>query len=433
LTLATTALLAVAIAAALFAAYFVVRTQLDSRINTTLENRAAPIATRVSAKLGPPRRLGPARIGEAAGYIQIVSANGKVTLFPGETVRLPSAGAAAVAAGRRQPFFSEARVAGTHVRIYTRRAGSSAVQVALSLNDNDHVLSWIRVLFFAISTLAVAAAAAIALFVARAVLRPVQRLTADAERIAATRDLRAVTDDRRADELGRLARAFNTMLGALADSIAAQRQLVADASHELRTPLTTARTNLESLQLHPEMARSDQRRSIEAAVVELGEMTKLIEELVELARGDAQTSPHEQVRLDTLVREAVVVAARRSHRGFRVETESTVVSGAPAELTRAISNLLDNATKWSPADTEVEVAVAAGTVTVRDHGAGIAEEDLPHVFDRFYRAAASRTLPGSGLGLAIVRQVAEAHGGTATAEAADGGGTVFSLRLPVDS
>jgi two-component system sensor histidine kinase MprB len=186
------------------------------------------------------------------------------------------------------------------------------------------------------------------------------------------------------------------------------------------------------MQLHPEMPRTEQRRSIDAAVQELGEMTQLIEGLVELARGDARTSPHEAVRLDLVAREAVTVAARRSHRDFRVDTEPTVVSGAPAELSRAIANLLDNAVKWSPADTPVEVTVSAGVCAVRDHGPGIAAEDLPHVFDRFYRAAAARTLPGSGLGLAIVRQVAEAHGGTATAELAAGGGTIFALRLPLE-
>jgi two-component system sensor histidine kinase MprB len=168
-------------------------------------------------------------------------------------------------------------------------------------------------------------------------------------------------------------------------------------------------------------------------VVELAEMTHLIDELVELARGDAQTSPHEAVQLDDVVRQAVLVAARRTDREFRVDHEPTVVSGAPADLTRAVSNLLDNAVKWSAQDDPIEVTVAAGVVRVRDHGAGIAAEDLPHVFDRFYRAANARTLPGSGLGLAIVRQVAEAHRGTATAEAAPGGGTIISIRLPVIS
>ncbi|MFL5964873.1 MAG: sensor histidine kinase [Gaiellaceae bacterium] len=406
-------------------------------MDKSLQERASAIATiasRRSARTNPsgrPPRIVPAKLGEATGYIQFVSANGKVTLLPGEHVRLPTLSAGAVAAGRHRAFFSVARVQGTQLRIYTRRAGARAVQVALSLNSTNHVLSLIRVLFLVISSVAVAGTAVIALFVARTVLRPVRRLTADAERIAATRDFHLVTDDRRTDELGRLARAFNTMLAALADSIAAQRQLVADASHELRTPLTTARTSLESMQLHPEMRASEQRNSIDAAVVELAEMTHLIDELVELARGDSQTSPHEAVRLDLVARQAVLVAGRRTDREFHFEHEPTVVSGTPAELTRAISNLLDNAVKWSAPDDPIEVAVAAGVCSVRDYGAGIAAEDLPHVFDRFYRAADARTLPGSGLGLAIVRQVAEAHGGTATAEAAPGGGTIIAIRLPV--
>jgi two-component system sensor histidine kinase MprB len=425
-------LLALAIAVALFVAYHLVSTQLRGQIDQALRDRATAIAT-ISARrssLGRPPR---ARLGEASGYIQFVSANGKVTLLPGETVRLPTSGAAAVAAGRHGPFFSQARVQGTQLRVYTRQAGARAVQVALSLNDTNRVLSWIRVLFLVISSVAVAGTALLAFLVARTVLRPVRRLTGDAERIAATRDFHPVADDRRTDELGRLARSFNTMLAALADSIAAQRQLVADASHELRTPLTTARTSLESLQLHPEMPQSERSQSIDAAVVELTEMTHLINELVELARGDAQASAHEPVRLDLLAQQAVAVAARRTGRDFRLDAEPTTVSGAPAELTSAISNLLDNAVKWSAPDDPIEVTVAAGVCSVRDYGPGIAAEDLPHVFDRFYRAADARTLPGSGLGLAIVRQVAESHHGTATAEAAPGGGTIISIRLPAVS
>lgn len=437
LTLATAALLAVAIAIALLVAYHVVSSQLHSQVDRSLRQRAAAVAAFAArreptvARRDRRARAVPAKLGEATGYIQFVSADGKVTLLPDEKVQLPTSSAAAVAAGRKSAYFSEARVQGTQLRIYTRKAGARAVQVALSLDATNRTLSWIRALFLVISSVAVAGAAVVALFVARAVLRPVRRLTADAERIAATRDFHPVTDDRRADELGRLARAFNTMLAALADSIAAQRQLVADASHELRTPLTTARTSLESMQLHPEMSLSEQRQSIEAAVVELAEMTNLIDELVELAHGDAQASQHETVRLDLVAQEAVTVAGRRTGRVFQFEREPTVVNGAPVDLTRAISNLLDNAVKWSSPGDPVEVTVAAGVCSVRDCGAGIAAEDLPHVFDRFYRAAAARTLPGSGLGLAIVRQVAEAHGGTASAEAAPGGGTIMSIRLPV--
>ena len=434
LILGTTVLLACAIAIALFVAYRAARSQLYGQVDKSLQERAATIANISSRRAAPPGRLPrtvPTRLGEATGYIQFVSANGNVTLLPGEHTRLPVGAAAAVAAGRQGAFFSVARVQGTELRIYTRRAGTRAVQVALSLTTTNRVLSWLRVLFLVISSVAVVGAGVGALFLARAVLRPVRRLTADAERIAATRDFHPVTDDRRGDELGRLARAFNTMLAALADSIAAQRQLVADASHELRTPLTTARTSLESMQLHPEMAADEQRESIDAAVVELAEMTHLIDELVELARGDAQVAEHDPVRLDEIARDAVLVAERRTGRDFRFEQEPTVVSGAAPELTRAISNLLDNAVKWSAPEDPIEVTVAGGVCSVRDYGAGIAADDLPHVFDRFYRAANARTLPGSGLGLAIVRQVAEAHGGTATAAAAAGGGTIISIRLPV--
>jgi len=160
-------------------------------------------------------------------------------------------------------------------------------------------------------------------------------------------------------------------------------------------------------------------------------MTHLIEELAELARGDVHAPRKQLTRLDHLTEAAIATAARRSATTFRTDLNPTLVDAAPAVLGRAISNLLDNAVKWSPEGAPIEVMIKDGTVTVRDHGPGIAADDLPHVFDRFYRAAGARKLPGSGLGLAIVRQVAEAHGGTVTVEPAAGGGSVFTLRLPV--
>jgi two-component system sensor histidine kinase MprB len=185
------------------------------------------------------------------------------------------------------------------------------------------------------------------------------------------------------------------------------------------------------IELHDELPVGERRRIVADAIDELREMTHLIEELVELARGDAHVPTKQPTRLDHLAEEALAAAARRSRTHFRTDLKATLVDGAPAALTRAISNLLDNAVKWSPEGAPVEVTVKDGTVIVRDHGRGIDPADLPHVFDRFYRAPAARTLPGSGLGLAIVRQVAEAHGGAVTAEPADGGGSVFTLRLPV--
>jgi two-component system sensor histidine kinase MprB len=220
------------------------------------------------------------------------------------------------------------------------------------------------------------------------------------------------------------------MLGALEDSTRAQRQLVADASHELRTPLTSLRTNIEVLASERELAPGERRKLLTDVVDQLGEMTTLIAELIELARGQQHPAEPEDVRLD-LVAAGAVERARRDRPGveFAFESEETLVRGVPSTLERAIGNLLDNAAKWSPPGGTVELRVGGSEVTVRDHGPGIDEEDLPYVFDRFYRARAARGLPGSGLGLAIVKQVAETHGGTVVAERAEGGGTLMRFRL----
>jgi two-component system sensor histidine kinase MprB len=438
LTAVTAILLAGAVSAGFVGAWFIVKHQLRSEIDKALTGRAAAIASGNRAAPGPltrvPRRVAPPRLGEAAGYTQFVEASGGVILAPDEKVRLPSAGARDVAAGRRASFFRDAIVNGTHVRIYTTRIRKgAAVQIARSLAEVDAVLSRLRLLFIALSALAVTSAAAVGMFLARAALRPVSRLTEHAERIAATGDLSQRTNESRSDELGRLAVAFNTMLAALDRSTRAQRQLVADASHELRTPLAVVRTNLDVVELHRDLPEADRRRILADASDELKEMTRLIDELVELARGDVQILEKQPVRLDHIAEESVAIAARRSGRELRAELRPTVVDGSPEALGRAISNLIDNALKWGPAETPVEVTVRDGAVAVRDHGPGVAADDLPHIFDRFYRAANARTLPGSGLGLAIVRQIAEAHGGTIAAAQAPGGGSIFTLRVPAMS
>jgi two-component system sensor histidine kinase MprB len=212
--------------------------------------------------------------------------------------------------------------------------------------------------------------------------------------------------------------------------LTAQRQLVADASHELRTPLTTARARLETLERHPELSADERQEMLRSASSELEEMTTLIEELVALARGDAQAPEFEPVRLDRVAADVVAVAHRRTGRTFHSRLEPSTVQGSPNDLTRAVANLMDNALKWSPSDTAIDVDVARGAISVRDRGPGIEAADRPHVFDRFYRAAAARTRPGSGLGLAIVKQVAEAHGGNAHVAAAADGGSVFVISLP---
>jgi two-component system sensor histidine kinase MprB len=221
------------------------------------------------------------------------------------------------------------------------------------------------------------------------------------------------------------------MLASLEESARSRRRFVADASHELRTPLTSLRTNIEVL-ARAEALPPDERERLLADVVEqLAEMSELVAELVALDRVEDGPDQREDVRLDLLAAEAIE-RARRNRGGvtFTPALEESVVHGVPGSIERAIGNLLDNAAKWSPAGGAVEVTVREGEVVVRDHGPGIDEDDLPYVFDRFYRAASARGQPGSGLGLAIVRQVAEAHGGEVTAARADGGGTLVRLRFP---
>jgi two-component system sensor histidine kinase MprB len=220
------------------------------------------------------------------------------------------------------------------------------------------------------------------------------------------------------------------MLAALESSARSQRQLVTDASHELRTPLTSLRTNIEVLASERKLPPGERERLLTDVVDQLGEMTTLISELIELARGEQQTLEPEEVRLDLVASEAVERARRnRPAVTFTTDLQESTVQGVPSTIERAVANLLDNAAKWSPPNGDVEVAVRDGALSVRDHGPGIDEEDLPHVFDRFYRSPSARGRPGSGLGLAIVRQVAVAHGGEVVAEAADGGGTRMTLRL----
>ena len=363
--------------------------------------------------------------------MQVVRADGKV-LNPLGEVRLPVPDAAvSVANGRAGGFYSDADISGTHARMLTfQYSPGYAVQVARPLTEVDESLSRLRTFLIFIALAGVGGAAALGLIVSRAALAPVRKLTDTAERVTKTGDLSERIDVSGKDELSSLAASFNSMLAALEDSTRAQRQLVADASHELRTPLTSLRTNIEVLASDRALPVEERRRLLSDVVEQLGEMTSLIAELIELARAEQQTVEPEDVRLDVAAAEALE-RARRNHPAVRFAStlDESTVHGVPSTIERAIGNLLDNAAKWTPAGEQVELAVTDGVVTVRDHGPGIAEEDLPYVFDRFYRARSARGMPGSGLGLAIVRQVAEAHGGDVVAERAVGGGTRMVLRL----
>jgi two-component system, OmpR family, sensor histidine kinase MprB len=374
--------------------------------------------------------------GGPGAYSQVVTRSGEILRPPGQPRGLPATEAARrVAAGRAGSFFSDAVIEGTHLRVLTQRIGPGiAVQVARSLDDVDGTMRSLALVLGIVAAAGVALAALLGWAISRATLRPVARLTETAEHVAETRDLgsRIEVPDR-GDELSRLAASFNSMLAELEGAVGAQRRLVADASHELRTPLTSLRTNLEVLAREDGLDQADRSALLADVVTELGELGSLVADLVELARDDDARAPRpEPVELDDLVAGAVE-RARRHSRDVRFETELSpcVVRGDRERLDRAVSNLLDNAAEWTPPGSRVKVALSAGgELAIRDHGPGIDPVDLPHVFDRFYRSAASRGRPGSGLGLAIVREVARSHGGFVEAESAPGGGTVLRLRLP---
>ena len=380
--------------------------------------------------------LPPQKLGGVTGYVQLFQSDGRVVRTQARGSLLPvTAATRAVAAARHPAFFSDATVAGTRVRVLTERAPQGGVwQVALPLTDLDSTLTHLKLVLAIVCLGGIALAALLGLLVSRAALVPIRRLTGAAERVTRTQDLGHRIQAGEEDELGRLAASFNTMLAALERSRLAQRQLISDASHELRTPLTSVQANLDALALGERLPARERTRIVAAAQAQLCELTVLVGDLVDLSKTEVEELEVEDVRLDL----AVVGALERARLHapecrFVLDAEPCLVRAAPARLDRAIANLLDNACQWNPpaanADA-VEVRVRDGRLEVRDHGPGIAAEDLPRVFDRFYRAPAARGRPGSGLGLAIVRQMAESHGGSVHAANDPAGGTRMTLELP---
>ncbi|MGH3080006.1 MAG: HAMP domain-containing sensor histidine kinase [Gaiellaceae bacterium] len=430
LTLVAAAAVALAVVLSSAVVYVVVRDELRDEVDAALEERAVEIQH--APFRGPLPEIGDPRLGGAGGYFQIVTAGGAVRRPRGADIPIPvSDRVLDVARGETDPFFTDTTIADTHVRVLTFPVGLGvAVQILRPLDEVDNTLERLRTFLILISLAGIGLAVALGLLVSRAAIAPVARLTRATERVTETGDLSERIDASGQDELSRLAGSFNAMLSALEESTQAQRQLVADASHELRTPLTSLRTNFEVLMSDRELEPEERRRLLDDVVEQIGEMTTLIAELIELARGDQLPSELEDVRLDLVAQDAVE-RTRRDRPGitFNTELHESVIRGVPASLERAIGNVLDNAAKWSTPGGEVDVRVEDATVTVRDRGPGIDETDLPYVFDRFYRSPSARGLPGSGLGLAIVRQVAEAHGGAVVAERAEGGGTRVTLRL----
>ena len=384
---------------------------------------------------GPPPR---AAFGGAPGYVQFVSPDGTVSRFAGEARPLPvDSQVLSVAQGSSGQFFTDTTVDGVHLRVLTAPdADGGAVQVARPLSEVDHVLSRLLLIAVIVGAAGIALAALVGAFVARAALAPIVRFTRRTEDVTSSNAPTQRLEIEGRDELARLARSFNTTLDALERSVESQRHLVADASHELRTPIASLRANVQVL-AEADRLPPDERERLRADIIEeLDALTELVGDVVELARGSAPPSVTDDVSLDELVVAAAERArARAPEVTVALDVERTVVHGVPDRISRAVVNVLDNAVKWSPPGSAVEVSLRGGVLSVRDHGPGFVEADLPHVFDRFYRADAARGLPGSGLGLALVRQAADAHGGFARASNAPDGGAVIevSFGAPTDA
>jgi two-component system sensor histidine kinase MprB len=434
--LLVSAAVAVAVAAATVAAFVVVSHQVQQQFDQDLFGRARAA---VGGALGQPRLLSqvdPSTLGDVE--FELVSPDGDVA-FPIGGIRPPD-GAAELSVARTQDHESIRTVEqnGQNLRVVAVPAGGLALVVAQSTSSIDHTLRVLTLVLGLVGLVGVAVAGGAGLVIARAGLRPVERLTSAAEEIARTEQLVPIPV-RGSDELARLTAAFNSMLAALDSSRTRQKQLVADAGHELRTPLTSLRTNLDLLAQNDSTEPSAQLSSADRAALlvdvraQIEELSSLVGDLVELSRDDgpATSESVEPVDLTEVVDRAVERVRRRAPRlTFDVEAEPSEVTGQPAALERAVTNLLDNAAKWSPEGGTVTVRLAGGTLTVADEGPGISEQDLPHVFERFYRSVEARAMPGSGLGLAIVAQTVRRHGGQVHAGRAPGGGALVTMRLP---
>jgi two-component system sensor histidine kinase MprB len=441
--IASAAVVALVVALALLTSYLAVRDELIGQIDKELRAQALVTVDDFHGNEAMPGLS--AAAGGSAPYSQLVFPNGSV-VSSDLHLKLPEVRQAqAVASGTAGEYLTSVHVGSAHLRMYTFEVSpfyydgqtTVAVQLARPLTEVDNTLGRLKLLLALVFLAGVALAALLGRMAARRVLSPLAEVTATAQLIGETDDLSQRLSVRADDEVGQLAENFNAMLERLAssrteldDSVRAQRQLVADASHELRTPITSLRTNIEVLLAGGELGAEDRRRLLSDVVEQTEELSTLVSDLIEVARGDLPSESLADTRLDAVAEESLARARRNSPEvKFVVQLQPIVVRGNGERLARAINNLLDNAVFHSGGLT-VELTVDATGVTVHDHGPGIAEQDLPHVFDRFYRGASSRATQGSGLGLAIVRQVAELHGGSVSAANAPGGGAVVTLKLP---
>jgi two-component system sensor histidine kinase MprB len=430
---------ALVVAGSSLAVYLIVRRQLHEDVADQLRARAVIHAARNYANVRRLRPVGGRQVREPPTMPRLISADGRILAARHPRLKYPiTPDARAVAGGARSSSLADVRFGNDRVKILTVPAGDGrALQLAQSLAPLEDTLDRLRLVLLIVTGFGIAAAPLIGILVAGGGLRPVRRLTSAAQGIARTGDLDYRIEVQGRDELASLAESFNAMLDRLAEMVetveqarSAQRQLVADASHELRTPLASLRANIELLALDG-TDRAGRGQLVDDILQQLDGLTTLVSQLIELAREELREPERAPVVLDDVVREAVERTRQRYPQlDVTADLEPTTVLGARDSLERVVVNLLDNAAKWSRPGGRIDVRLRNGALEVRDHGEGLDETDLPHVFERFYRGAGARDRPGTGLGLAIVAQAVSAHGGEVRAERADGGGALLTARFP---
>jgi len=427
-----------AVALAITAVAFVaIRTDLENQVRAEIAARADSVqheARQFNGRI--PDHWVPSH---ASGfgvitYTQLVTSAGQVWAPPGDYGLLtPSTQAIEVAAGHAVGFYTTTDVSGTRAIVLTAHlAPGLAVQVAEPLSSTDQEVTTVGATLATLSAVGVLVATLLGWAVARAGLAPVSRLASVAEEVSLTGDPNRRVEVERRDELGRLASTFNAMLGALQRSLQAQRRLVSDASHELRTPLASLRINVDVLAENPDLPVAERQEVLARVTDQVAELSRLVATVTDLARGEPPAATRSPLPLNVVAAD-VLETARRDWPKTRFDAylAGGIVEGSDQRLRVAYRNLLDNAAKFGPAEGPVHVQLTGGELTVRDHGPGIDDEDLPFVFDRFYRAASARSAPGSGLGLAVAQEIITGHGGTVVAESAPGGGTIMRVTLPV--
>lgn len=364
-------------------------------------------------------------------YVQSVCPDDRVVTTGATRLQLPvPPRVRELARTARGSFYFSATV--DHIRVevlaFADPPDHKANEIALPLTPVDSALHGLLMTYLWLIGIGVVVAGAAGLLISRAALAPILRFSANTERVTRSSDRQRRLDETGGTELQRLAQTFNQTLDALERSLESQRHLIADASHELRTPMAALRSNIQIF-LDAEALPVQERRELQQAIMaELDELAQLVSDVLQLARGSMPAQQLELVELHDVVQEAVDRARRRAPAvRFKLDLEPVVILNSPEQVTRAVTNAIDNARRWSTGDGVIEVSLRDGVLSVRDHGPGFAEQDLRRVFDRFYRSENARRLPGSGLGLAIIKQAAEAHGGFATAANAEGGGALLRV------